>query len=186
MYLLLLTCLIGIVLIDNQKDIYLNLPPLLFAILYDKVTTLSCPTSESPWTISRLSPSLSSLAPTYLPSTNSIPFSTFPPLKQVKIALFRRVLTHPLYRSVSVAEKVWKDTIRCLAGKRAVLRLLLSARTIFMDGGDWSIFSRIIWEDYIIWCQGCSERVLQVLAEEMGRVRMEVREIGFGLEKVEE
>src|SRR5438045_2645491 len=120
-----------LVLIDNPKDVYLNLPPLLFAILYDKATTLDSPTPESPWTISRLSPSLSSLSPTFLIN------SPIPPLKQIKIALIRRTLTYPLYRTTSLAEKIWKDAIQCLKwGKRALIRLLWSAREIFMDG-DW-------------------------------------------------
>ena len=167
-----------LVLIDNPKDVYLNLPPLLFAILYDKITTLDSPTPESPWTVSRLSPSLSSLSPTYLPS--------YPehPLKQIKIALFRRTLTYPLYRSLPLAEHVWRETIQCLKwGKRAVIRLLWGAREIFMDG-DWGVFGSIFWEDYIIWGMGSKERVLTVLAGEMEKVVVDVKEIGFGLEEI--
>jgi protein SHQ1 len=165
---------------------YLNLPSLLFAILYDQCTTSSCPTPESPWTISRIAPSLSSLAPVYLPPTSSIPFSQLPPIKQIKIALFRRVLAYPLYRTLSLAEKLWNDTVQCLAmGKRAVIRLLLSARNIFMDGGDWSVYSSIMWEDYIIWCQASRESVLKVLAEEMQKVELQLGEIGFRLDEVE-
>jgi protein SHQ1 len=175
-----------IVLIENPKDIYLNLPPLLFAILYDKITTMSAPTPESPWTISRLSPSLSSLAPVYLSPTASIAFSNLPPLSQIKIALYRRVLTYPLYRNLSLADKAWTETIRCLTmGKRAIIRLLILARTMFMDGGDWSVYSRIIWEDYIIWCQGSKDRVLTVLAEEMEKVKVTSDGLGFGLDDVE-
>lgn len=165
---------------------YLNLPPLLFAILYDQCTTLSCPTPESPWTISRIAPSVSSLSPVYLSPTSSVQISQFPPIKQIKVALFRRVLTYPLYRTLSLAEKLWNDTAQCLAmGRRAVIRLLLSARGIFMDGGDWSVYSRIIWEDYIIWCQTSRESVLKVLAEEMKKVELQPGEIGFGLDEVE-
>ena len=52
-----------------------------------------------------------------------------------------------------------------------------------MDG-DWGVFGRIIWEDYIIWGMGCKERVLTVLAEEMEKVIVDVKEIGFGLEEI--
>jgi protein SHQ1 len=175
-----------IVLIENAKDVYLNLPPLLFAILYDTITTMSSPTPESPWTISRLSPSLSSLAPVYLSPTPSIPFSHLPPIKQIRIAVYRRVLTYPLYRNLTLADKVWAETIRCVSmGKRAIIRLLTMARTMFMDGGDWSVYSRIIWEDYIIWCQSSKDRVWTVLAEEMGKVEIALEEFGFGLEDIE-
>jgi protein SHQ1 len=174
----------NLVLIDNLKDVYLNLPPLLFAILYDKVTTLNSATSESPWTISRISPSLSSLSPPYIPPTSSLPSSSYAPLKQIKIALFRRILTYPLYRSLSLAENLWKHTIALLKlGKRGIIRLLLETRTMFMDG-DWGVYSRIMWEDYVIWCQGCKERVLLVLADEMEKVEVEVGEIGFGLNEI--
>ena len=50
--------------------------------------------------------------------------------------------------------------------------------------GEWGVWGRIMWEDYIIWCQSCKERVLQVLAEEMEKVVLEVGEIGFGLSEI--
>ena len=78
------------------------------------------------------------------------------------------------------------DTIQVLkSGKRPVIRLLYSARMIFMDGGDWSVYSRIMWEDYIIWCQRCREKVLTVLAEEMERIELDLDQIGFGLDEIE-
>lgn len=56
-----------------------------------------------------------------------------------------------------------------------------------MDGGDWSIFSRIVWEDYIIWMQmSARERVLGVLAGEMEKVQVELGEVGFDLEEGDE
>ena len=54
-----------------------------------------------------------------------------------------------------------------------------------MDGGDWSVYSRIMWEDYIIWCQLSKDRVLMVLAEEMERAELQAKDIGFGLDEVE-
>jgi len=169
-----------VVLIENVKDVYLNLPPLVFAILYDKVTTLGIPTSESPWTISRLTPTLSSLSPAYLAQTPDIPFSTLPPLKQLKIALFRRVLTYPLYRSLALAEKVWGHSVQVVRGKRSLVRVLLEAREICMEG-EWSVYGRIMIEDYVIWAQGCRERVLEVLAGEMEKVVVDEGELGFDL-----
>jgi protein SHQ1 len=174
-----------LVLIDNQKDIYLNLPPLLFAILYDKFTTLGSSTPESPWTISHLSPSLSPLSPLYLPPNTLSPFSSNPPLKQIKLALFRRILTYPLYRHLPLAEKCWKDAAAVIAmGKRAVLRVLWDAREIFLEG-DWSVFNRIFWEDFLVWVQTCRESVLGVLARGMDRIEIKFGEIGFGLEDFE-
>jgi len=169
-----------VVLIENEKDVYLNLPPLIFAILYDKMTTLSSSTSETPWTISRLSPSLSSLAPAYLPPTPSIPLSAYAPLKQIKMGLFRRVLTYPLYRHLPLAENVWRETARLVRSKRAVVRLLMEARGEFMEG-DWSLYVRCVWEDYVIWAQGASEGVLQVLGAEMEKISVEEGEIGFDM-----
>ena len=52
-----------------------------------------------------------------------------------------------------------------------------------MDG-DWGVFGRIFWEDYIIWGMGCKERVLGVLAGEMEKVVVSLGEMGFGLEEV--
>ena len=50
-----------------------------------------------------------------------------------------------------------------------------------MESAEWSVFGRIVWEDYIVWAVGCKERVLVVLAEEMGKVRIEERKLGFDL-----
>ena len=47
--------------------------------------------------------------------------------------------------------------------------------------GDWSVFSRVWLEDYIIWSQSSSENVLTVLAQEMLKVTVEMEDIGFEL-----
>lgn len=175
-----------VVLIENVKDLYLNLPPLIYAILYDRVTTQNQPTSESSWTISRLTPTLSSLTPTFLPPNPTEPTTLLPPLKQIKIALIRRTLTYPLYRTLPLAEKLWTETARVLSGGlRSIIRLFLVTRTMFMEG-DWSLYNRVVWEDYIIWLQGAKDRVLAVVGEEMGKVRFELEEIGFGLRRIHE
>jgi len=55
-----------------------------------------------------------------------------------------------------------------------------------MDG-DWSLYSRIVWEDYIVWLQeGAKDRILAVVGEEMGKVQVNLEEIGFGLQDVHE
>lgn len=54
-----------------------------------------------------------------------------------------------------------------------------------MDGGEYGVFLRIVWDDYIIWCQDCKDRVLNVLAEEMERVQLDVKDIGFRLDEIE-
>jgi protein SHQ1 len=173
-------------LIENVKEVYLNLPPLIYAILYDKVTTFNQPTPESPWTITRLTPTLSSLSAAHLPRTPTEPTSLLAPLKQIKIGLLRRTLTYPLYRTLPLSEKIWTETAKVLnGGKRGVMRLFLEARGVFMEG-DWSLYSRIVWEDYIIWLQGAKDRVLGVLGQEMLKVHVEVEEIGFGLKAIHE
>jgi protein SHQ1 len=170
------------VLIENAKDLYLNLPPLIYAILYDRVTMGNQPTPESPWTISRLTPTLSSLAPVYLLPTTTKPISLLPPLKQIKIALVRRTLTYPLYRTLPLTEKLWNETAHILnGGKRGVIRLFLGARMLFMESEDWSIYNRVVWEDYIIWLQGSKDRVLAVVGKEMEKVVLDLEDIGFGL-----
>lgn len=52
--------------------------------------------------------------------------------------------------------------------------------------GDWSLYSRIVWEDYITWLQAAKDRVLGVLGEEMLKVHVGVEEIGFGLKAIHE
>jgi protein SHQ1 len=159
---------------------------LIYAILYDKITTLNEPTPESPWTVSRLTPTLSSLSPAHLNPSPTGPTPPLPPLKQIKIAVLRRSLTYPLYRTLPFSEKVWSESATVLkGGKRGVIRLFLEARGIFMEG-DWSLYSRIVWEDYITWLQAAKDRVLGVLGEEMLKVHVGVEEIGFGLKAIHE
>jgi hypothetical protein len=91
-------------------------------------------------------------------------------------------MTYPLYRNLVLADKVWEQASECLKmGKRALLRLFLDAREICMDG-DWSVFNRIMFEDLTIWSQTSKDRVLDILGQEMGKVEVDLKEIGFELE----
>ena len=53
-----------------------------------------------------------------------------------------------------------------------------------MDG-EWSLYNRIVWEDYIHWLQGgAKDRILAVVGEEMGKVEVDLEEIGLGLQGI--
>ena len=70
--------------------------------------------------------------------------------------------------------------MQVVRGKRSLVRVLLEAREICMEG-EWSVYGRIMIEDYVIWAQGCRERVLEVLAGEMEKVVVDEGELGFDL-----
>jgi SHQ1 protein len=92
------------------------------------------------------------------------------PLKQLKLAIFRDVLTYPLYRHLPLAEKCWKNAGKmlekcggCNSDEKTCCFTDFGSQGMLMDV-DWSIFNWIMWEDYLIWVQGCRGTVSGVLA----------------------
>ncbi|OLL23085.1 Protein shq1 [Neolecta irregularis DAH-3] len=161
-------------LIDNLKGTYLCLIPLIFGYCYDSRTTHGEPTSESTWTIGKLSPTISCLD------------SYFSTLADVIYACTRRALAYPLYRHWELIEKVWQDVYCSFRlGKRTLLRILLVIRERFAWHDTCYIYNRAIIDDYCVWIQSSSENVIRSLAHEIHAFKLEKRDIGWELEEVE-
>jgi len=84
------------VLIDDSKGLYLGLVDILLAYCYDHRTTEGDGSVESPWTICKLSPTLSCL-------------ETFTSLREPVIAFLRRALCYPLHRHWGLCQKLLQD-----------------------------------------------------------------------------
>ncbi|KAL1915970.1 uncharacterized protein VTP21DRAFT_6358 [Calcarisporiella thermophila] len=161
-------------LIDNEKIIYLGLVDLLFAYSYNHRFTEGESTVESAWTIGKLSPTLACL-------------EQFTTLNELFIALYRRVLSYPLYRSWSLAQQIQQDTYILLRlGRRAVLKALLEIKDIFDYHDVYYVYSKVIIDDYCVWLQrDCKDAVLRALAHEVRRIEVAKGDLGWDIEHLE-
>ena len=96
---------------------------------------------ESAWSINKLSATLSCIV-------------EFEEVSEVIRSIFRRILIYPIYRNIDLAEKCLEDTKRIFAqGKQAVLRVLLSIKTLFDRSEPRYLLNRLFMDDMIIWLQ---------------------------------
>ncbi|QSL66468.1 hypothetical protein MERGE_000848 [Pneumocystis wakefieldiae] len=160
--------------IDNLKSTYLCILSLLFSYAYDARTTQGEPTSESPWTIGKLSPVLSCL---------DMSFST---IRQIVIACTRRALAYPLYRHWGLVQKCWEDVYCSLRlGKRWILKIFLQIRKIFEWSDTYYLYNKLFLDDYSVWIQMASDSVIRSLAHELHHLEIKKDEINWELEKLE-
>jgi len=164
---------------SQSRSLYLALLTILFSYAYDLRTTQHDPTTESPWTISILTPCFSTL--------DTSPTSPNSPLAVCFRASYRRALAFPLYRNWVLCEKLREDVTTILrGGKRCVLRALLEAKKI-IDGSDvYYVYSKIWLDDYCVWVQSwATDESLGSLAKEAQELKMSKRDIGWPLMKLE-
>jgi protein SHQ1 len=127
---------------SSTQPLLLGLIDILFAYCYDYRTTEAESNVESPWTISKLSATLSA-------------FETFTSLKETLVSCYRRSLAYPLYRHFDLTEKCKEDvTVLFKLGKRALLKSLLGVRRILRGDEGCFVLDVLYVEDYCIWVQG--------------------------------
>ncbi|RUS24233.1 SHQ1 protein-domain-containing protein [Jimgerdemannia flammicorona] len=160
-------------LIQNEKSIYLGLVDILFAYSYNHRITEGDNTVESAWTIGKLSPTISCL-------------EQFTTLKETITACYRRALAFPLYRHYALCDKVLQDVYVLLRlGKRAALKALLETRDLLDHHDVYYVYSKVWLEDYCVWIQGASDKVVRTLAHELHYFSMAKGEMGWYLEDLE-
>ncbi|ORX94063.1 SHQ1-domain-containing protein [Basidiobolus meristosporus CBS 931.73] len=161
-------------LLENEKATYLGIIDLLFAYSYNHRANEGDNNVESCWIIGKLSSTLSCLEE----------FST---IREVLVASFRRSLAYPLYRNWKLSEKVMQDVYVILKlGKRAILKVLLELKDLFDHHDIYYIYSKLYLDDYCIWVQSASDKVLRSLAHELHHFTLTKKEIGWCLEELEE
>ncbi|KAL7327283.1 hypothetical protein PS15p_209499 [Mucor circinelloides] len=161
-------------LLSYEKGTYLGLLDLMFAYAYNHRITEGDNNVESVWCIGRISPTLSSL-------------EQFTVLKDVLISSYRRALTYPLYRNLSLCEKVLQDVyIMFKLGKRAILKALLDMKNLFDHHDVYYVYSKIYLDDYCVWIQHANDNVLRTLAHELHHFQVKKDELGWDLEELEE
>ncbi|KAJ3014034.1 Hsp90 cochaperone shq1 [Thoreauomyces humboldtii] len=160
-------------LVGDERPLYLGLVDLLFAYAYNTRTTLGEDTVESPWTVAKLSSTLSS-------------FDAFHTLHSVLVACARRALAYPLHRSWEVVRMCVQDVaVLFKLGKRAVVKTLLGVRNLLRGDDRMYVLATVWMDDYCVWVQNASEKKIQSLGSELNHAKLEKADVGWDLEALE-
>ncbi|RKP06041.1 SHQ1 protein-domain-containing protein [Thamnocephalis sphaerospora] len=161
-------------LLSSEKTIFLGLVDLMFAFCYDHRVTEGESTVESPWTICKLSSTLSSLEVCVCVCVC------------VLVACIRRSLAYPLYRHWGLAQKIMLDVyVLFRLGKRALLRALLAMKQMLDHHDVYYIYSKLYINDYCVWIQQASDKVIRSLAHELHHIEIIKKDIEWRLEELE-
>ncbi|KAF9928246.1 hypothetical protein BGZ67_007086 [Mortierella alpina] len=159
--------------LENTKSTYLSLIDILFAYSYDLRVSEGDTTVETAWTICKLSPSMAAL-------------DQFTTLKETILACYRRALAYPLTRNWNLVNKVLQDVyVIFKLGRRGILRALLAMKDVLDHDDVYYIYSKMFIEDYCVWIQSASERVIRTLAHELHHFELEKSELGWHLQELE-
>ncbi|KAF9950412.1 hypothetical protein BGZ72_007948 [Mortierella alpina] len=159
--------------LENTKSTYLSLIDILFAYSYDLRVSEGDTTVETAWTICKLSPSMAAL-------------DQFTTLKETVLACYRRALAYPLTRNWNLVNKVLQDVyVIFKLGRRGILRALLAIKDVLDHDDVYYIYSKMFIEDYCVWIQSASERVIRTLAHELHHFELGKSELGWHLEELE-
>nr|CAG8500905.1 12955_t:CDS:2 [Entrophospora candida] len=161
-------------LIDNVGSIYYGLIDLIFAYSYNHRINEGENNVESVWTIGKISPTISCL-------------EVFNNIEELILSLFHRTLAYPLYRNFELSKKCLEDVYVLLElGRRAILKVLLELKDLFDHHDTYYIYSKIILDDYCIWCQNmASNELIKSLAHMIYNYKINKASIGWHLEEYE-
>ncbi|KAJ3188872.1 Hsp90 cochaperone shq1 [Gaertneriomyces sp. JEL0708] len=161
-------------LLDNERATYLGLVDIVYAYCYNYRTTEGDNTVESPWTICKLSSTLSC-------------FDTFSTLRETLVACIRRALAYPLHRHYALATRCIEDVaVIFKLGKRALLKVLLEVKQLVGGDDRMYVLSRLWIDDYCVWVQKSNAAVVLSLASELNHIKIQKSEIGWSLEELEQ
>ena len=158
----------------QAKRLLTGLVNLLFAYVYDHLTTCGDPTVESAWTISSLSASLSCLEDWLDDDTDPIMSSDHDDeadenlVQSVGYCCLRRCLVYPYLRNFELGVHCLNQVYLILSqGVRCVLRCLLHTRAI-LDHSELYYLGNKLWIDpYLAWLQRDTKRVESILQQQV-------------------
>ena len=158
---------------EEKRRVLYGLIDILFAFSYDARTTEGDHTSESNWTICKVSGTLSWL-------------ERFDSLKDTMITCVRRSLSYPLHRDWRLSMKVLQDVHNILKcdGKTCLLKCLLKTHHLLNHTVDSRyILNDLYLTDYCVWIQTVTEKTLKALADSMEATvpKLTKEEIGFDI-----
>lgn len=165
---------------NDQQALYFGLIDIIAAYCYDHRTTEGDPTSESAWTINKLSATLSW-------------FEVYATLNDALLAFMRRSLCYPLFRNYDLSVKILRDVqILLLLGKRQLLKCLLDIHQLFSQSSPRYLLNRVYIEDYCVWIQGADDNCFAAMVDEIGMnvptkwdLQLDITELELAAELVE-
>jgi len=157
----------------EERKLFFGLVDIIFGYVYDHRTMEGESTSESPWTICKVSSTLSWL-------------ETFTNLEDVIAANARRCLCYPLYRHWSLVEKIVEDVRRIfLLGRRWILRCLLNIKSILQSDENKYILNELYITDYCVWIQKVKRKKISMIANKLHSVEVRKEDMDLDLKDVE-
>ena len=139
----------------HMDALLLGLWDILFAYVYDHLTTDGEPTVESSWTISTLSTSLSCLEEysdaVMMQAERNEPIAA---ISLGVVSSFRRSLIYPYIRNLRFAEYCGKQVAEILEhGPRCIIRCLLQTRKILEESELYYLGNKLFLDPYLAWLQ---------------------------------
>lgn len=171
---------------------YLQIVDILFAYLYDCLMTEYEHSSESGWTINKLSSVLSCFVDydkNFYSQSKEISFTILEELiKNVLIAAYRRILTYPLYRNWKLCEKIKNEICDVLLlGRYSIVKCFLQIRMIFERSEPRYLLNVLYIDPFLKWIQFDSEdKIFAMIAETIKKTNLELSDIKMNLETAEE
>ena len=174
-----------------KYNIYLNIIDILFSYIYNCLVTEYENSSESGWTINKLSTTLSCLIDfdlNYYSQSNEISFEILKEtIENLLISNYRRVLIYPLYRNIKLCHKVKYILIKVLSlGRFSILKCLLKIKNIF-DRNEPRFLLNIIYIDPLIkWIQNYAcDKIFEIIKEQLIAININKEQLKLDLDTFE-
>ena len=179
---------VGIIPLKYKYNFYLNIIDILFGYIYNCLITEYENSSESGWTINKLSSTLSCLIDfnlNYYSQSNEISFNILnETIENLLVSNYRRVLIYPLYRNIKICHKIKKIIIKVLElGRFSVLKCLLKIKNIF-DRNEPRFLLNIIYIDPLIkWIQNYGDdKIFDIIKEYLMKININKDQLKLDLE----
>lgn len=159
---------------EEEHQVLLGLVDIIFAHAYDYRTTEGEHTSESAWTISKISSTLCWC-------------DSFRSLQDVLVTNMRRCLCYPLYRHWRLIQAVLNDVQTIfLLGKRWLIKSLLDIQSLFQADESKYILNELYISDLCVWIQKVKDKKILSLANKLRCMDIEKSSMDFNLLVIEE
>ncbi|XP_059096831.1 protein SHQ1 homolog [Tigriopus californicus] len=160
---------------DSLQSVYYGLIDILFAYCYDLRTTDGEHSSESGWTLAKLSATLSCC-------------EKHVSLRSCIIVSLRRALLYPLYRHYELALRVFQDVVELLqVGKLAIVKTLVDIMPLMRESDGRYIFNQLYIEPYTVWIQTVHPAHVRSLSEALAKklASVDKEDLNLDLEEIE-
>ena len=176
---------------NKKYNFYLIVIDILFAYIYNCIITEYENSSESGWTINKLSSVLSCLIDydlNYYSQSKEISFNIlYETIDNLLISSYRRILIYPLYRNLKIAEKVKKIVIEILSlGRFSILKCLMKVKMIF-DRNEPRFLLNVIYMDPLIkWIQiDAEDEMFGFITEKIKEIKITKEQLKLDLDVFE-